>query len=325
MADPSATLLRLIDEQEGALITAEEKAAQVASASLRSRITEMIAKALAAYSALGPDADVEPLLRSLRTQLLAFGVDVTDDLLSAFGGAVALGVDHANLQAVDVDEKIRVSVTVPPDVRDVAQRTNVTAKEKLIDAAQRLTGVRNVGDLVAGLSRAHMAVTAVERAARWGVNRSAATGVAATAAAAGAERLWIPERDACLHCTAYAGQTAPTGRPFAGGLTFSKKPLSRAPVPNPPLHPNCRCRIALYRPEWSRAGAVSIPDALKREARRSVARGFSLPSESESARINAAERLLRSGAGLPKTVEERARRDVERGEFRRGRSVPNGD
>lgn len=318
-------LLALIDEQEGALIAAEDRAARTAAAPLRAKLAQIIGQAMAAYGQLGPDADPEPLLRRVREQLLLLGVNVTDDLLAAFASAQALGVAQANVQAFDVNEKIRPTIALPPDVVDISQRTNITAREKLIDAAGKLTGIRSPAELIAGFARASMAVTAIERAARYGVNRSAANGVTATAEAVGAERLWVPERDACLHCTGYAGQTAAQGRPFAGGLTFAAKPLSYAPVPNPPLHPNCRCRISLYRPEWSRAGIVTIPDALKREARRSVARGWSLPTESASARLSAADRLLAQGAGLPKTVEDRARRDVKAGEFRRGRAVPNGN
>jgi len=322
MADAAANLLALIDEQENALVAAEDGAAAQASSKLKAQLAQIIGQALAAYSQLAPDADVEPLLRRVREQLLALGVSVGDDLLSGFVAAQALGVDHANVQAVDHRPRIEPIDELPDDVRRVAQETDVKAKSKLIDAAEKLTGVRSMPELLAGLARANMAVTTIERAAKWGVNRSAASGVAATAAAVGASRLWVPERDACLHCTAYAGQVAETGRPFAGGLTFAKKPQSTDPVPDPPLHPNCRCRITLYRPEWSRPGQVSIPDALKREARRSVARGWSLPSESAAARLSAADRLLLNGAGLPKTVEERARRDVERGEFRRGRKLP---
>jgi len=317
-------LLSLVDEQEGALLAAEDGAASQASARLKAQLAEIIAQALAAFAALGPDGDVEPLLRRVREQLLALGVNVGDDLTAGFLAAQALGVDHANVQAFDVRQRIEPDIDLPDDVRIVARETDARAKSKLVDAAEKLFGIRTMPELLAGLARANMAVTSIERAAKWGVNRSAASGVAAAASAVGAERLWIPERDACLHCTAYAGQVAPIGRPFAGGLTFAAKPQSTAPVPDPPLHPNCRCRIALYRHEWSRPGQVSIPDALKREARRSVARGWSLPSESASQRLSAADRLLRRGAGLPPTVEERARRDVEKGEFRRGRSVPTG-
>jgi len=78
----------------------------------------------------------------------------------------------------------------------------------------------------------------------------------------------------------------------------------------------------MYRPRTERPGEVTLPEALKREARRSVARGFSLPSESEAQRLAATDRLLREGAGLPKTVEAAARRAVDRGGYPRGRKVP---
>ena len=115
------------------------------------------------------------------------------------------------------------------------------------------------------------------------------------------------------------------GQPFPAGLTFDRKPKTTRALPSPPLHPFCRCRLGTYRPEAERPGEVTLPDALQREARRSVALGFSLPSESETRRVEAAERLLREGAGLPKGVEAYAARAVDRGAFPRGRGVPTGD
>jgi hypothetical protein len=317
-----ADLLRIIDGQEAALLSMESGAAAVASAPLRSRVQRIIAQALAAFARLPEGADIEPLLASIREQLGQLGVNVTDALLADFAAAQALGVEHGNAQAFDVRDDVKPKAELPADVLAAATGVNAAVKAKLLDAAGKLVGVRNLPELVAGLSRANMAVTAIEIAAKWGVNRAAASGVATVAREVGASRLWVGERDACLHCTAYMGQVADGVAPFAGGLTFAKKPLSSDPVPNPPLHPNCRCRISLYRHEWSRPGQVSVPDALKREARRSVARGFSLPTESEASRLSAADRLLLNGAGLPKTVEERARRDVERGAFARGRRTP---
>jgi hypothetical protein len=68
-------------------------------------------------------------------------------------------------------------------------------------------------------------------------------------------------------------------------------------------------------------GGNDLPEALKREARRSVLKGWSLESESQASRLDAAERLLQRGARLPGTVEREARQAVRARRFR-SRSVP---
>ena len=76
----------------------------------------------------------------------------------------------------------------------------------------------------------------------------------------------------------------------------------------PPAHPNCRCTVEpLNAPEYAAA--------LRREADRSVLRGFSLESESMGTRVDAARRLIDRGVDAPKTVVAFARRAVRAGEF----------
>jgi murein DD-endopeptidase MepM/ murein hydrolase activator NlpD len=62
-----------------------------------------------------------------------------------------------------------------------------------------------------------------------------------------------------------------------------------------PLHPHCRCRLAVLVDQ-------SYADALKREAQRSVLRGFALPSESNAVRVNAARSCSRR-SGRPEVGE----------------------
>src|SRR5581483_2874939 len=82
------------------------------------------------------------------------------------------------------------------------------------------------------------------------------------------------------------------------------------PLMGPPRHPNCRCRLRIIA-----ADNTLVPEALRREAERSVARGWS-DYDSRRSRLNAAERLLSRGASrLRRTVQERGRRDVARGSF----------
>src|SRR6185295_4189054 len=124
------------------------------------------------------------------------------------------------------------------------------------------------------------------------------------------------ERDACVHCLAYAGQTVKPGKLFPNDLTYGDKPLSQPDdrskgLAGPPLHPNCRCTVRPFDPQWD----ADLPRALEREARRSVALGFKLESEPSAVRLRAADRLLKAGAGLPKTVEARAKAAVKQGKF----------
>jgi hypothetical protein len=148
---------------------------------------------------------------------------------------------------------------------------------------------------------------------RWVTNRAVNLGTRRTAEARGFSVIWVAERDACLHCLAYAGEIAGPGDAFPGGLTFGDKPLSEEPIPDPPLHPNCRCRLKPYGVHAGPAGA-SMATALAREARRSVVRGFSNYA-STPARLRAARKLLDGDAALPKSATARGRRDVARGKF----------
>ena len=72
---------------------------------------------------------------------------------------------------------------------------------------------------------------------------------------------------------------------------------------------NCRCTVEPLR-------AQEFADALRREADRSVLRGFSLESESMKVRIDAARRLLADpNLVAPKSVIDFARRAVRNGAF----------
>ncbi len=109
--------------------------------------------------------------------------------------------------------------------------------------------------------------------------------------------VWVPERNACIRCTKLAGLEGH----------------------EPPLHPNCRCELMSV----SKRGGKGVIEGLKREARRSIARGFSLSSESKTARLRATEELLRSGkANLPRSVLDYARRSILNRDYAKGRDVP---
>lgn len=139
-------------------------------------------------------------------------------------------------------------------------------------------------------------------------NRAVALHTIAEAERDSAELVWVAERDACLHCLSYSGQTAPAGGVFVPLAGFDPHPLpwSAGGVDGPPLHDHCRCRL------WP-ATAMNAA-ALAREAERSVARGFSAYA-SVPERLRAVSRLLAGPTRIPKSVAERAERDLRRGAF----------
>lgn len=178
--------------------------------------------------------------------------------------------------------------------------------------------------IVTGIGTARSALSAARAHITWSVNQAVNEGLLAGIRAMGAQKLWVSERDACVSCTAYAGLVADVGDDFPGGLSWDPRQRGRTePLETPPLHPNCRCRVVAWKDSWAVEGVPSLPEALRREARRSIARGWSLPTESGAARIRAARELLRTGAGLPKSVEEFAALAVRAGRFQ-DRTVPTG-
>lgn len=151
----------------------------------------------------------------------------------------------------------------------------------------------------------------MERAITWAINNSANSAVSKLALKTNETMVWIPERDGCVACTAYAGvRSTKTG--FPTGLTYGKKPIEPkgGTLPHPPLHPHCRCTVEVGISD-------EFADALKREGIRSILRDFSLPSESEAIRIDAAKRLLDKDPVAPESVKKYSRRKIKNFEAKR--------
>jgi hypothetical protein len=321
-----------------ALIDLENQAAQLAAAPLRSRIAEILRRITALYvrAAGSPDLPLPPsAVPALRAELAAEleslrGLDpapvVADFAQKAYHGAVAFTQEQLGPLALDELPGIAGDEALAKALSDLP--VAVAAK---IDEAQRFAQTAAMADfdsaVSAPLAKASQAANSAETAARWSVNRGDSAGVKDAAEQKGAYLLWAGEPTACLHCAAYIGHYIRPGDSFPVNLTFGDKPLT--PWPDPdfldgcPLHPNCRCRLiawlgplAVHPVEdaiYNRPGLQSQVDlaaAMRREAKRAVLRGWSLPSESEASRLRGADRLLRKGAGLPKTVEARARKAV---------------
>lgn len=151
------------------------------------------------------------------------------------------------------------------------------------------------------------AVNKVKRGVTTLVNEAGNSGVLEAAKVAKVDIVWVAETNACVDCLAYSGRTVAAGADWPENLSYLPG-RTHAPGKTPPLHPNCRCTLEpLIEPSYA--------DALRREADRSVLRGFSLESESMRTRVRAAEHLLEGDVVAPKTVIAYAERSVKAGSF----------
>lgn len=226
------------------------------------------------------------------------------DLAAAVASAFEIGVKDA---AGVVGGKTPAALPDGPPKAIVAA---VRESEKAIAAelvkARRLAAAGV--DASTALSPVLAAGNRLERDVVTLVNRAGNAGSTAVADAVGRSTVWVAETNACVHCLAYSGVIAKPGKDFPGGLTYGAKSYHPEPIDYPPLHPNCRCTVEPLN-------STEYADALRREADRSVLRGFSLESESMRVRIDAAARLVERGVKAPKSVIAFARRAVKAGEF----------
>lgn len=225
--------------------------------------------------------------------------------------AYRMGADHA------LDTVGRSFVELPD--RDRADALDLGAI--LVDVAAQAVAAsspervleQGFGSLALTQARSRRAVTRIDATVAAATTRAAAEGVLDVARDTGASVVWVAERDGCLHCLAYAGEVTTPGVPFPPGLTFADRPLpAHGVLVGPGLHPHCRCTLDVLN-----AGDERVAEVLKREARRSVLRGWANPTESGPAKVRAADRLLATAAGrdLPKSVQAAARRAVRAGTF----------
>lgn len=235
--------------------------------------------------------------RILKLTAPAIGGDLAAAVLAAFD----LGVTDA-ARAADIDA---------PDAR--ADRSLVAASRQaqrdLADLVSKARKLATAGaDPDVALAPLLGAAASARRNVVTLVNRAGNEGVVASASAAKRKLVWVAETNACVHCLAYSGRTAMAGRDWPKGLSYLGTNPYDAPGKTPPLHPNCRCTLeVLESPEYAAA--------LRREADRSVLRGFSLESESMRVRVEAAKRLLESGVEAPKSVKAYSARHIAAGRF----------
>jgi hypothetical protein len=141
-----------------------------------------------------------------------------------------------------------------PEVEDWVQQIIGTLTERIyatVAAAQALPQILQPADaktVAVIISRLHQAVNIADRDTRWAVNAGYNQGVREATDDAGIARVWVAERDACLHCLAYSGEVVGPGQPYRPDLTYyvgpdgTRKPLKQPAgliLWGPPLHPNC--------------------------------------------------------------------------------------
>jgi hypothetical protein len=306
----------------------EHLAADSASQSLRAQL-QAISQWLAVrwvqeFGTLTAEANPERLpsiLTELRDRLSAVHFDASQQLAYWANRARTLGITQA-VAELKLPLPPALSGSIGRDTARAIDKVAATVADRL-RRAERVTRAIRSGthaDVMPAVAAANGAVSDVERASRWITNNEVNNGSAQVAGALDAGVMWVAERSACLNCIAYSGVVADAGNSFPPDLTFGAKPLKLLTdtLNQPPLHPNCRCRLTVW---LGSDGDYSLSDALKREARRSVLKGWSLPTESENSRLQAADRLLQQGAELPNSVEQQAQRAVRLGHFS-SRTVP---
>lgn len=226
------------------------------------------------------------------------------DLAAAVGAAWNIGIADAT-SIVDEGKAKGISGKPPTPLVTAAR----AAERSISDGMKTARKLAAAGaDDMTMLSPVFAAASGLKRDVATLVNAAGNAGATAVADAAGLATVWVAETNACVECLAYSGRVAKPGKSFPGGLTYGAKSYNADPVAYPPRHPNCRCTVEPLRaPEYA--------TALRREADRSVLRGFSLESESMKTRIDAADRLVAKGVDAPKSVLAYARRAVKAGEF----------
>jgi len=270
---------------------------------LLARVIAAVRQALARlFKGLGRRA--QQALDASLNPAAALGVAQGAQVLSLLTGRRTRGTGAAPSRA-----QRRAARTLPGIVDEQHRSALGLLKAKLIRGLG-LTGA------LAAVGRGRGVIGRITAAITHTVNQAVNEAIAAQIRKAGAKKVWVAERDGCVRCTAYAGLVADPDEDFPSGLSWDPSQRGRGEaLAGPPLHPNCRCRLAPWKDEWAAPGVPPLPEVLRREAWRSIARGWSLPTESNAARIRAARELLGTGVRLPKSVLEFAADAVRAGRF----------
>lgn len=246
---------------------------------------------------------IEAAVRSLAAPALEGTLTVAN--LDALSTGITSAIDTLGLDP-DVDvAKVEGKVKVPPTLLGNPVPGFDAVLALALTQAIELARIGTPPDaflapLFGAATKTRMAIADV-------VTTAGNRGVTDVARAARRPMVWVAERNACVRCLAHQGESVTPGEKFRAGLTYGPYTYDDA-VKAPPLHPHCRCHLEILNaPEYAAA--------LKREADRSVLRGFSLESESMRTRVYAADKLIADGVDAPKSVQAYARSAVKRGKF----------
>lgn len=258
--------------------------------------------------------------------------DITISPAAALDGytqqALALGVAQAARMTGMHATVDSIGAAVDAPTARIVAALDQTVTAALADAETAVGQISGeaFSQVDAALSKARRAIPKAAAATVTAVNGAGNAGKSAVAQAIGADLLWLAEPDCCTTCAGFAGRLAPAGQPFDIRLasTFTDSPhlWPPGPVEQPPAHPHCRCELVPWLGVEPGATGPSLPEALQREARRAILKGWSLPSESNAERIRAARKLLARHPAAPKTVLAYSRRAVAAGQFP-NRNVPH--
>lgn len=337
-ASPPTSVPDQIQQHDLEALALETAAVVAATAVLRKQLQALTRSWLVAWQTAfgslhgtqsGPQFTA--FMQRVQRDLGGIRYDPTPVLLDYTQRAQELGIRQAFREA----EKKPIDLPSKPTPQFTLDAIQTAAKaQQRIDTAARMAGTVREGSFTAvtkTAAPAQQAVNEVGRTARTVTNTALNDGITQVAEHLDMRRVWIAERDACVHCLALSGRVVRVGHEFPTDATFGEKPLSWVPIGTglvgPPRHPNCRCRCS----PWSgdEHAPHAYPLALRREAERSVLKGWARPSESESVRRNAADRLLSrigmdkgsrspSGWSTPQSVKERTERALRRGTFTTG-------
>jgi hypothetical protein len=282
----------------------EAKALKIAGGSYEGKV--------AAIEALLDTAPDQARKHILELVAPVIGSDLFAELARAFG----MGVDGAifsDLAMTEFEAKADISVQAALNTRlpeyypVAAAAVGARVSTMLTDARARLRAGEDPASVFPSVRATRGVLSGGVTSL---VNEAHADGVTLAAKATGEEMVLEPERDACVRCLAYAGQRSKDGT-LPPRLTFGTVYPSMPGVQKCPIHPHCRCRFRIVRQE----AINDVSKALEREAKRSILRGYALPTESLGTRLKATESLLKQGSGMPKSVDAFARRALKAGEY----------
>lgn len=237
-------------------LVAELLAVQEAVAPLRERIQQTNRQALAtfmSYVVAMTDTLPEPARAPLRRQLTRLLAGVDTDVKEQIWEALTRALFYGHQTALSYIPDSQMFLPDPAQLQWLEQVAAATQArlDAAVASARAFVQTNLNGDfdqVLSALTPMQDAVNKLDRDVRWATNAAYNQAVRAAADAHGLSRMWVAERDACLHCLGLSGHVAGPGQPYDASLTFYigpegfLKPLAvypPGPLWGPPRHPNC--------------------------------------------------------------------------------------